>query len=597
VPAVAATAARGASTAPATDRIARVALPLACAVSWLAIAAFQREPSVAAEARFLGLVTAVVLFAALQAAPRIGTLLGVAVVLLGAIPWALPGTADRGVAAGLLLAAALAVAAATSARRPAADDGELSSLAWTPSRVVGLVLGSQLLARSGELLAPDVATVVSLVVWAAVAALAILLLAAQRGALAAALAAAAAFALGPGFTMTTSLALAAPVLATLIADARRPPVQRVACVAALLAPLAVDFEHAAFLALAAIASAGPRWIRWIAGLAALIAFFGPGADRAAGLVGPAWLLALVPIVVSEVLREAGTWRFAAATTATRFAAICLGLAVAAQLPDRSALAIPAVLLASTLRGARPLAAALQTTWSGVLVFATAVLAAYPWLRETALADAWSLLGAGAGWRSACTAVVLLAAAAAIALVLGRSRSISSTAAALAPLVLVTLLAPLALLTHPAIEASPIASQPVELDADSPSWSASLDAPAPAATVILDSSLSHAESIAPGTVIATVRLATAGGPVELPLRAGLDTGEWAARRPDVAAIAGFTAPAAWLHWVDAGRGFFGQRYRAWLPLDAPVTANAIEVRLAPGTQSDVVLTVFHLELTR
>jgi hypothetical protein len=50
-------------------------------------------------------------------------------------------------------------------------------------------------------------------------------------------------------------------------------------------------------------------------------------------------------------------------------------------------------------------------------------------------------------------------------------------------------------------------------------------------------------------------------------------------------------------VDAGRAFFGQRYRARLRLDRPATATAVEVRLAPGIAPDVVLTLFHLELVR
>ena len=39
---------------PVTDRTPASLLPVACAASWLVIAAFQREPSVAAEARYLG---------------------------------------------------------------------------------------------------------------------------------------------------------------------------------------------------------------------------------------------------------------------------------------------------------------------------------------------------------------------------------------------------------------------------------------------------------------------------------------------------------------------------------------------------------------
>ncbi len=188
-------------------------------MSWLVIAAFQREPSVAAEARYLGVVTAIVVLAALHAVTRIGTPLGAAIVLLGAIPWALPGTADRGVAAGVLLAVILAIAVATESW-PTRSDASAASVAisWSPSRITALVIGAQILARSGELLAPSTRDVVSVVAWAAVAAVAILLHAGQRGLPAAAVAGCTAFVLGPGFTMTTALALAAPALAALIAD-------------------------------------------------------------------------------------------------------------------------------------------------------------------------------------------------------------------------------------------------------------------------------------------------------------------------------------------------------------------------------------------
>ena len=581
---------------PVNDRIARIALPVACAVSWFVIAAFQREPSVAAEARYLGLVTAALLLAALHAAPRIGTVLATSIVLLGAIPWALPGTADRGAAVGVLLAAILAIAALSeSARIRGAVGAARAAIAWPPSRIVALVMGAQILARSGELLAPATRDVVSVVVWAAVAAVAILLLAQQRGLQTATLAGAAAFVLGPGFTMTTALALAAPALATLIADDALALRSRLICTAALAAPLFFDFERGAFLLLGAIAFAAPRWARWTAGLAALTAFFAPGADRPAGWEGAAWLLVLVPIVVSEIGIEAGAWRFGATRAATRFAALCLGLAIAAQLPDRSALAVAAVLLAATLGGARPLAAAAQAAWTGVLTIVVAILAAYPWLRSDALADATALLGLGDGWRAALTTLVLLTVAATVAILLARSRR--RAPAELVALALAVLLASLALFAHRPVEASPIARQPIELDQRSPAWTTRLDPPARVATLVLDSSLSHAATLAPGTAIAEVRLATTAGEITLPVRAGIDTGEWAARRSDVAAIAGFTAPAPYLHWVDAGRSFFGQRYRARLRLDQPAIVTAVEVRLAPEIAPDVVLTLFHLELAR
>jgi hypothetical protein len=118
----------------------------------------------------------------------------------------------------------------------------------------------------------------------------------------------------------------------------------------------------------------------------------------------------------------------------------------------------------------------------------------------------------------------------------------------------------------------------------------------ATVLVLDSSLSHAESLTTGTPVVEIRLTTDRGVVTLPLRAGLDSAEWAARRPDVAAITGFTAPEPYLHWVDSGRGFFGQRYRARLALDRETTIEGIEIRLAPGIPPDLAATLFHLELT-
>ena len=164
--------------------------------------------------------------------------------------------------------------------------------AWSPLRVFSLVLGAQVLARSGDLLAPTSVEVIAVVGWAAVAAGAILLLADRRGPLAAALAGAAAFALGPGFTIATATALAVPALALLVADEARagdakPRLRDCWPRSRLLLPLAWDFERGLFLLLGAAAIAGPRWLRWISGLAALIAFFAPGADRLAGLDGPA----------------------------------------------------------------------------------------------------------------------------------------------------------------------------------------------------------------------------------------------------------------------------------------------------------------------
>jgi hypothetical protein len=468
----------GAFVAPVTDRLARIALPLACALSWLVVASLQRDPTVAAEASYLALLTGGVLLAALGVAPRVGTVMGSAVVLLGSIPWALPGTADRGAATTLLLAATLAIAGTARGR-------------WPGYRVVGLAVGAQLLARSEELLALSATDAFRVVGWAVLAAIAAIAIAARRGLHLAGLAGALAFVAGPGFTTTTTLALVGAALVVVVIAAIRP-------------------------------------------------------------------------------NRESTSRSA---------------------PSPALAALGASLAALTF----------------AVAFVVTVLAAYPWLRADALYDAGLLLGLGGGWRGVVAAIAVLVAAVAASVVgspfglgSGDARSASMNApgaAALAPFSILALLTALTLYTHPSAVATPIAREPVVLEAARPSWTKTLAAPARAATVVVDSSLSHAESLAAGTPIAEIRLTTERGVVTLPLRAGVDSAEWAARRPDVAAIAGFSAPAPYLHWVDPGRAFFGQRYRARLALDAEATIEAVEVRLSTDVPADLAATLFHLELTR
>ncbi|HVR29502.1 MAG TPA: hypothetical protein VMS86_08200 [Thermoanaerobaculia bacterium] len=566
-------AADRAAATPLAERIARIALPVACAASWWTIAALHREPPVAAEARYLGLLCAAVLYAALQARLRTGSLYATGAVLLAAIPWALPGTPDRGAAVGVLLAALLAIAAAGAASvdRPRA------------STVCALALGAQLLARGGDLLSPTAFDVIALVGLAAAAAAATLVLAERRGVLAAVLAAATAFALGPGFTPMSALALAVPAAATLAADRERPAALRTVLGAALFLPLAWDFERGVLLALCAVALAGAPWARLVAGLAGVVAYFAPEAQRFAAFEGPLWLLVLLPIVSSEPSRE----------RRARWAALAIALGTAALSPDRAALVAPAVLLAATVAGTHPVWVRLQATWTGVLAGTVAVLAAYPWLRSSPLPEVTALLGLGRGWQTAVV-VLLLFGAAALA---SRLLAPGERRAQLAPRALAILLVPLALAQHAGTSALPISRQPVELDSRRAVWSERFAEPVRVSAITLDSTLSNAATVPADTLVAEILLRTAGGDRVLPIRAGTDTGEWAARRADVEAVPGFVAPPAFLGWVEAGGGFFGQRYRARLAVEPTGRATAIELRLAPGIPPDLVLTIFHLELSR
>jgi len=112
--------------------------------------------------------------------------------------------------------------------------------------------------------------------------------------------------------------------------------------------------------------------------------------------------------------------------------------------------------------------------------------------------------------------------------------------------------------------------------------------------VLQTSLVHAADLGGGTPVANLRLLGTGTPpVELQLRAGDDTGEWAARRPDVAAAGRAKAPRPWLAWVAGG--FFGQRYRARLPLPRAGSFARLEVDLAAGLPPDTGLAIYQVEL--
>jgi hypothetical protein len=118
------------------------------------------------------------------------------------------------------------------------------------------------------------------------------------------------------------------------------------------------------------------------------------------------------------------------------------------------------------------------------------------------------------------------------------------------------------------------------------------------SVILDSYLENSASLPPGTPVGRVILTDKEGERRSwLLRAGIDTGEWAARRPDVAALPGFQAPTPWLSWVTASRDVFAQRYRAHWQLDGSFEITHLELQRVDDVPAEVALAVFHLELRR
>ena len=112
---------------------------------------------------------------------------------------------------------------------------------------------------------------------------------------------------------------------------------------------------------------------------------------------------------------------------------------------------------------------------------------------------------------------------------------------------------------------------------------------------MESSLSNGAALAPGTPVAIVHLrAGAGHSADWVLRSGEATGEWAARRADVAG-AGVKAPSPWVSWL-AGN-FLAQRYRSRWTLERPERASSLRIERAPGVPPDLAVAVYQLEIRR
>jgi hypothetical protein len=320
-----------------------------------------------------------------------------------------------------------------------------------------------------------------------------------------------------------------------------------------------------------------------------------------GAAGPAWLVMLVPAAL-------------VAARQPRSRALLAGAALLAfatpWLPDRTELAAPVALAALALPAAGT-EAGLAAVWSAAVLLGSALLASYPWLHPDSLGDALALLGHGAGPRLAAViggAALLVAGAVELALrrsaaapeLPAASRAVARSPAAARGTRIAAMVAGIALLAAlvgPQLVSPGMAllagGDAVLLDRAHPSWSLDLGL-WQSRGLVLQTSLIHAADLGDGTPVARVRLLGTGAPpVELQLRAGDDTGEWAARRPDVAATARARAPRPWQAWV-AGT-FFGQRYRARLPLPRAGSFVRLEIDLAAGLPPDTGLAIYQVEL--
>jgi hypothetical protein len=86
---------------------------------------------------------------------------------------------------------------------------------------------------------------------------------------------------------------------------------------------------------------------------------------------------------------------------------------------------------------------------------------------------------------------------------------------------------------------------------------------------------------------------AGRSVSWTFRAGEETGEWAARRPDVEQTARLRSPKAWISWVAGD--FFAQRYRARWTLERPGRFTRLRAERPPGLPPEVSLAIHQVEV--
>ncbi len=613
--------------------LAQLAVALAAGLAMATYGAAQADPAAAVETRYLAILSTAVLLAVAALSRRPAIELGAGALLATTVVWVVPAGPTRGAALTLLLALALGFAIARRLRGalPSAADADgppADRLDLDPQRsaepgrdrtvrqasatgqgreqdvvedrvllgwgfAVPAALGLQFLMRADLLLAPaiDLRTLVRLLALPLAAAAAYVVLESAEERRRALLAAAVVLILAGGWTVSGVLCLAAVAAAVALRTRALPPALAGAVLAAAVAAAwALKPGLGPVLALAAAVCWLPRRGPQVAaGLLALGLAAAMPAVRGwtASLQLLSWPVLLLP---AALLPAAGRRRQAAM-------ALLLALLAWRVARDPDALAAALAVAALTLRG-RGAVAELQTVWSGALVTGVGLLSTYPWLRASPQVDLLGLLGLVPGWLAALL-VALAVAGLGVAWerLLGPSLTRRGWRPAFAGLLLLAVAAVWALpppAVQPMVE-DPGAPRVLVLDGDSPSAGFELPPGTRVAEAVVDSYLADSAALEPGTPVADLVLVAADGDRRTwTLEAGIDTGEWAARRRDVASLPGFRAPPPWLSWVAPSGDLFAQRYRGRSAFAPPVAAERVELTLRPGL-GGASMAVFHLEL--
>ena len=548
-------------------------MPLAALAAMASFAGREADPFGAAESGYLAVLAVAVLIPVGFLARWPALELGLGSVLATATVWALPRGPGRGAVVVMVLAAALVVAAG---RRLLRGGAGLEVL-------IPLALGVQALLRGDLLFDPtaSVRTLVALLALPVAGALAVWVLSQRHGLVLALIAGGTAVALAPGFNVAATLSLIALAAGDLLGREEMGWPVKLAAWVALLAPVLWNPGPGVAAAVCGLAlwrpavavpvAAGMGWM-----------FQQPWNLMARQI---AWLPLLVPAVL--VPDRERLWSALAAL---------LVVATVPQVPDLSTLAAPLGLAALSMRRSGAVTVP-QRVWTGVVLGGTALLASYPWLREEPLAGAVSLLGLPPGLLLAAWVAAVFLGLAGLGVWMGRGWGESLRATRLAGLAGACLALALLLgMPEPGRELL-VPETPVVIDAGHPVWEAGITGikGQVVRSVVVESNLSNGVGLPPGTPVAVVRLRDlAGRTVDWTLRAGEDTGEWAARRPDVAQM-GTRTPPAWVSWVAGD--FFAQRYRSRWTLPAPARVSGIQIERAPGAPPELVLALYQLEVRR
>ncbi|HEX4966765.1 MAG TPA: hypothetical protein VF173_38500 [Thermoanaerobaculia bacterium] len=553
----------------------RLLVPLGALAAMAAFAGRDTAAAGTAEGLYLAVLAAAALLPVGWLAPDPQMELGLGAVLATAVLWALPPGPARGATVMLVLAATLAVAAA---RR-------LLISPASPAVLVPLAVSLQMLLR-GELLFHPVLSVrllVALLALPVASALAVALLARSRGPVLPLIAAGVAVALAPGFNVASTLALLALAAGDALGRKDLGKPARAVALAVVLAPIAWQPSYGVAVAVCGLALAWPRLGLALAVAVAIVLeiVFKPSATSM--ILHVSALPLLLPAALLPQRERA--WNVLAAA---------LLAATVPLLPDLSTLAAPLGLAALAVRPGAPFTVP-QRVWTGALLAGTALLSSYPWLRQGPLTESIALLGLPPGPGLAAWVAVLFLGLAGLGVWMGRGWSDPLRSLRLAGLSAACLA--LALLLRLPATGTPLLTPqlPVVLEASRPAWEAGLPLGQSVKSVVIESSLANGAELPVGTPVAIVQLAgPAGRTVDWTLKAGEDTGEWAALREDVARE-GRSAPPAWASW--AAGGFFGQRYRATHELDRAEPFVHLRIERAPGLPPDLTVALYQLEVRR